>query len=66
MKPLGLVRRMDPLGRIVIPVELRKSLKLDPGTPVEIFGTEDGIFLQPAEHKESPGDVLRSSIDKRY
>lgn len=54
MKPIGIIRNVDQLGRIVIPSELRKRLKLDPGTPVEIFGTENGIFLQPAEHKESP------------
>ena len=57
MKPLGIVRNIDKNGRIVLPCELRKSLKLEPDTPIEIFGTETGIFLQPAAPKqESPED----------
>lgn len=57
MKPLGIIRNVDQLGRIVIPSELRKSLNLSPGSPMEIFGTETGIFLQPAaQKKESPED----------
>ena len=46
MKATGIVRNVDLLGRIVIPKELRKAFALEPGTPVEIFVADNGIFLQ--------------------
>lgn len=42
----GIVRRMDDLGRVVIPKEMRTQLEMGPGTPMEIIGTDDGIFLR--------------------
>ena len=49
MKTTGIVRNMDQLGRIVIPKELRKTFSLDPGTPIELFVSDNGIFLQKYE-----------------
>ncbi len=46
MKSLGIVRKIDQLGRIVIPKELRKSLQLSTGSPMEIFVEEDRILLR--------------------
>ncbi|MEK4025594.1 MULTISPECIES: AbrB/MazE/SpoVT family DNA-binding domain-containing protein [Sporosarcina] len=46
MRSLGIVRKVDHLGRIVIPKELRKSLQLDKGDPIEIFAEEDRIILR--------------------
>lgn len=40
MKATGIIRRMDELGRVVIPKEVRKSLGFEDGAPFEIF-TED-------------------------
>lgn len=37
MDPNGIVRRIDELGRVVIPKELRKILEIREGSPVEIF-----------------------------
>jgi len=37
MKSTGIVRRVDELGRVVIPVELRKVLNIKEKDPVEIF-----------------------------
>ena len=42
----AIVRRMDNLGRVVIPKEMRTQLEMGPGTPMEIIGTDDGIFLR--------------------
>ena len=46
MRSLGIVRKIDQLGRIVIPKELRKSLQLSTGSPMEIFVEEDRIILR--------------------
>lgn len=34
------------MGRVVIPKEMRTQLEMGPGTPMEIIGTDDGIFLR--------------------
>lgn len=46
MKSTGIVRRIDELGRIVLPVELRRTLGLDVHEPVEVFVEEDSIILR--------------------
>lgn len=52
MKSTGIVRKVDELGRIVLPIELRKSMDIDKkGDAVEIFIDDDRIILkkyQPA------------------
>lgn len=42
MKATGIVRRIDDLGRVVIPKEIRRTLKIREGDPLEIFLGEDG------------------------
>ena len=37
MKATGSVRRVDDLGRVVIPKEIRRSLKIKDGEPLEVF-----------------------------
>ena len=47
MKATGVVRRIDDLGRIVIPKEIRKTLRIKEGDPLEIFtDREGGIILK--------------------
>ena len=58
MKATGIVRRLDDLGRIVIPKEIRRTLEINEGDPMEIFLTEDGgVVLQksaePAKDKNA-------------
>ena len=45
MKATGVVRRIDELGRIVIPKEIRRTLKIKEGTPLEIYSGESGELL---------------------
>ncbi len=45
MKATGIVRRMDDLGRIVIPKEIRRTMKIGEGTPLEIFIDKDGGII---------------------
>ncbi len=45
MKATGIVRRIDDLGRVVIPKELRRVMQLRDGAPLEIFVGEDGSVV---------------------
>ena len=42
MKATGIVRRIDDLGRVVIPKEIRRTLRIREGDPLEIFTSSDG------------------------
>ena len=46
MKATGIVRKVDELGRIVIPKELRKSMDIKESDPIEIFTDNDSIILK--------------------
>lgn len=46
MRETGIIRRVDMLGRVVIPKEMRTILKIDFGDPLEIFADKDGIILK--------------------
>ncbi len=46
MKSVGIVRKIDELGRIVLPIETRRQLELEPKDGVEIFVDEDRIVLK--------------------
>ena len=46
MKSTGVVRKVDELGRIVLPVELRKSLDIQIKDPIEIFVDNENIILK--------------------
>ena len=45
MKATGIVRRIDDLGRVVIPKEIRKTLRIKEGTPLEIFTDREGEII---------------------
>ena len=59
MKSLGIVRKIDELGRIVLPIETRRSLELNPGDGVEIFVEKDKIILQ----KYAPSCIFCGEAD---
>ena len=46
MKATGIVRRVDDLGRVVIPKEIRRTLKIREGDPLEIFLENDCVCFQ--------------------
>ena len=46
MKSTGIVRRFDDLGRVVIPKEIRRTLLLKEGDPMEIFVEDGGVYLK--------------------
>ena len=45
MKATGIVRRIDDLGRIVVPKEIRKVLRIREGDPLEIFTGKEGEIV---------------------
>lgn len=45
MKATGIVRRIDDLGRVVIPKEIRKTLRIREGDPLEIFTDKEGEII---------------------
>ncbi len=46
MKATGIVRKVDELGRIVLPIELRRTLSITHEDPIEIYVDEDSIVLK--------------------
>jgi AbrB family transcriptional regulator (stage V sporulation protein T) len=56
MKATGIVRRIDELGRIVIPKEIRRVLRIREGDPIEIFTDADGIVLKKYARIRELGD----------
>lgn len=46
MKSTGIIRRIDDLGRIVIPREIRRNIRVTEGSPMEILVTEEGVLLK--------------------
>ena len=59
MKSTGVVRKVDELGRIVLPIELRKILDIKQHDPIEIFMDNDKIILQ----KYQPACVFCNNIE---
>lgn len=62
----GIVRRVDELGRIVIPKEIRRAVGIKDGDPLEIFRDKDHIILQKYTCADEVGqavDFLKSWID---
>ena len=45
MKATGIVRRIDDLGRVVIPKELRRTMRIKEGDPLEIFVDREGDVI---------------------
>ena len=62
MKATGIVRRIDDLGRVVIPKEIRRTLRIREGDPLEIFTDNEGQVILK---KYSPIGEL-SSFVKEY
>ena len=50
MKATGIIRRIDDLGRVVIPKEIRRAMRIKEGDALEIFTTSEGeIILKSTE-----------------
>ena len=59
MKSTGVVRKVDDLGRIVLPIEIRKVMDINEKDPIEIFTDSDQIILR----KYQPACVFCNNAD---
>ncbi len=60
LKSTGIVRKLDELGRITLPIELRRTLGVSERDPLEIFVDEGKIILQ----KYEPADIFNGNKDE--
>ena len=67
MKATGVVRRIDELGRIVIPKEIRKTLRIHEGENVEIYiDDKENIVLKKYSVMKKLGDFAQNFTDSIY
>jgi len=67
MMPLGIVRKIDELGRIVIPKEVRRQQGWKSGQPLEMFATKDGGLLAKAYSLGDEDDTVRKlEVQKEF
>lgn len=59
MKSTGIVRKLDELGRITLPIELRRNLDVNERDPLEIFVDDDKIILK----KYDPSDIFTGDME---
>lgn len=65
MRATGITRKIDDLGRIVIPKELRNTYHLEPGTMVEIYTHGGSILLQFELEEGRPSGKLAPPLLQR-
>jgi AbrB family transcriptional regulator (stage V sporulation protein T) len=64
LKATGIVRRIDDLGRVVIPKEIRRTLRIREGDPLEIFVDRDGeVILKKYSPIGELGDFAKEYVD---
>ncbi|MDA8227560.1 MAG: stage V sporulation protein T [Desulfitobacterium hafniense] len=67
MKATGIVRRIDDLGRVVIPKEIRRTLRIREGDPLEIFVDREGeVILKKYSPIGELGDFAKEYVDSLY
>ena len=64
MKATGIVRRIDDLGRVVVPKEIRRTLRIREGDPLEIFTDRQGEIILKNIHQLVNLVSLQDSMQK--
>jgi len=72
MKATGIVRRIDDLGRVVVPKEIRRTLRIREGDPLEIFTDKDGSIVlrkyspigELSEYAQDFSGAMENAIDQ--
>ncbi len=66
MKATGIIRRVDDLGRIFLPKEIRKTIGISEGTPLELFVEDGQVILKKYVSTEALKDRLRELGEAYY
>ena len=67
IKATGIVRRIDDLGRVVIPKEIRRTLRIREGDPLEIFVDRDGeLVLKKYSPIREMGEFAKEYVDSLF
>ncbi len=66
MKATGIVRRIDDLGRVVIPKEMRRTLNIREGDLLEIYITDGGVLYKKYSAIGALGDFAKDYTDSLY
>lgn len=66
MKATGVIRRIDDLGRIVIPKEIRKNLKMNEGDSLEIYVLDDDVVLRKYSLLDKFNNYTKRIVDVYY
>lgn len=64
MRATGIVRRIDDLGRVAIPKEIRRNMRIKEGDPLEIFTTREGevVFKKYEAYDEKDWDKAKRMV----
>lgn len=63
MRATGIIRRVDDLGRINIPKNIREEMEYGTGTPVEFFIDKSSLIIRKVETDCTPAEALEKILD---
>lgn len=63
MKATGIIRKIDELGRLVIPKEIRKAQNWPEGAPMEIFMSEEGMVIRKYQSPVDEQGIVLKELD---
>lgn len=66
MRATGIIRRIDDLGRIVIPKEIRRTMRIREGDPLEIFTENNMVCFAKYEPEEKEREKIREYVAQNY
>lgn len=66
MKATGIVRRIDKLGRVVIPMEIRRVMRINDGDQLEIYTDDNQIMFQKYSTIENMGAAVKDILTALY
>lgn len=66
MRTAGIVRRIDELGRVVIPKEIRQRFRIRVGDPIEFFITKEGVLIKKFSDVGILEDIAQAYAESLY
>lgn len=63
MKATGIVRRIDDLGRVIVPKEIRRTLHIHEGDPLEIYTDNEGSIIFRKYQHNAAEDIFNLAVD---